>query len=272
MAEKLHLHLLELAGAKGEVARRDFIAETLALLRDAERHFHAAAVHHVAEVDEHPLRRLRPEERRAVVAAHRADVRLEHQVELTRLGECAKLLRVRGEHLVCLADRRQVGDVAVPNKFVGVLGLQLEILQRAASDLLLGVAVGDTGDERLLAVVLHPGALDMVVAVAAFALAAIDHHVAEQVVMAGRLPHARVHDDRRLDAGHLERPRRAFRLHALVVRGDHVAPPRLLDAALERDTERAVVPQPVESAVNFRRLENKSAPPAERHDFFHPIV
>ena len=104
VAEKLHLHLLELASAKGEVSRRDFIAETLALLRDAERHFHATAIHHVAEVDEHTLRRLRPEERRAVIATHGADVRLEHQVKLARFGERTKFLRVRGEHLVCLAD------------------------------------------------------------------------------------------------------------------------------------------------------------------------
>ena len=35
--EELHLHLLELAGAEDEVARRDLVAERLADLADAER-------------------------------------------------------------------------------------------------------------------------------------------------------------------------------------------------------------------------------------------
>ena len=272
MAEKLHLHLLELARAEGEVARCDLVAKALALLRDAERHLHAAAVHHVAEVHEHPLRRLRPEERLAVVAAHRADVRLEHQVKLARFGQRAQFLRVGREHLLRLADRGQVGDIAMPGQLFSVLGLELKMLQRAPGDLLFRIPVGNAGDEHLLAVELHPRALDVVIPVTALALAAVDHHVVKQVVMPGRLPDARVHDDRRLDADHLERPRRALRLHALVMRSDHVAPPRLLDVALQLDAKRAVIPQPVESAVNLRGLENKPTPPAERHDFFHPIV
>ena len=36
LAEELQLHLLELAGAEGEVAGRDLVAEALADLRDAE--------------------------------------------------------------------------------------------------------------------------------------------------------------------------------------------------------------------------------------------
>jgi hypothetical protein len=35
--EELHLHLLELAGAEDEVARRDLVAERLADLPDPER-------------------------------------------------------------------------------------------------------------------------------------------------------------------------------------------------------------------------------------------
>jgi hypothetical protein len=42
--EELHLHLLELAGAEDEVARRDLVAERLADLRDAERRLLAARV------------------------------------------------------------------------------------------------------------------------------------------------------------------------------------------------------------------------------------
>jgi hypothetical protein len=62
MAEELDFHLLELARAEREVARRDLVAETLADLRDAERHADARAVDDVLEVDEDALRRFRPEE------------------------------------------------------------------------------------------------------------------------------------------------------------------------------------------------------------------
>ena len=56
--EELHLHLLELAGAEDEVARRDLVAEALADLGDAERRLFPAGLQHVGEVDEHALRRL----------------------------------------------------------------------------------------------------------------------------------------------------------------------------------------------------------------------
>jgi len=55
--EILHLHLLKLARAEDEVARRDLVAERLANLRNAERQLHAAGVDHVLEIDEHALRR-----------------------------------------------------------------------------------------------------------------------------------------------------------------------------------------------------------------------
>ena len=251
MAEKLHLHLLELARAEGEVARCNFIAETFALLRDAERHLHPAAVHHVAEVDEHALRRLRPEERLAVVALHSADVRLEHQVELTRLGQRSQFLRIRGEHLVGFRNSRQIDHLTVPRQLVRVLGFKFEMLKRAPGDLLLRVAVSDAGDKHLLFAVLHPCTLDVVVAVATLALAAVDHQVVEQVIMPGGFPDARVHDDRRLDAGHLERARRTLRLYPLIVRGDHVRPPGVFNVALQLDAKRTVIPQTVETAVNF---------------------
>ena len=87
--EVLHLHLLELADAEEEVARRDLVAEALADLRDAERRLDAQRRRDVLEVDEDPLCRLRPQVGDAGVVAHRADVRLEHQVEVPRLGEVA---------------------------------------------------------------------------------------------------------------------------------------------------------------------------------------
>ena len=48
--EELHLHLLELTRAENEIPRRDLVAERLADLRDAERHFLARGLLHVQEI------------------------------------------------------------------------------------------------------------------------------------------------------------------------------------------------------------------------------
>ena len=94
MAEELDFHLLELARAEREIPRRDLVAKALAHLRDTERHADPGAVEHVLEVDENTLCRLGPQERRALLARQRADVRLEHQVELARFGERADFFGV----------------------------------------------------------------------------------------------------------------------------------------------------------------------------------
>ena len=60
--EKLDFHLLELAGAKGEVAGGDFVAESLANLTDAEGQFFAGGGLHVLKVDEYALRGFRAQE------------------------------------------------------------------------------------------------------------------------------------------------------------------------------------------------------------------
>ncbi len=87
--EVLHLHLLELAHAEEEVARRDLVAERLAGLRDPERRLPPRELHHVLEVDEDALRGLGAEERGRASVFHGADLRLEHQIELPRLGQVA---------------------------------------------------------------------------------------------------------------------------------------------------------------------------------------
>src|SRR6266516_1647077 len=99
MDEELHLHLLELAVAKDEVARRDLVAEALPYLRDPERELAARDGRHVVEVDEDALGRLWSQigDRRGVL--DRTDVGLEHQVELPRLGEGAALAAVRAGDL-----------------------------------------------------------------------------------------------------------------------------------------------------------------------------
>src|SRR4029450_12860742 len=97
--EVLHLHLLELARAEEEVARRDLVAERLADLRDAERDLLARGLLDEREVDEHPLRRLGPQVDPARLVLDGAHVRLEHHVELPGFGE-ALLAAVRAGGVV----------------------------------------------------------------------------------------------------------------------------------------------------------------------------
>ena len=87
--EELHLHLLELAGAEDEVAGRDLVAEGLTDLGDAERRLLARELERVLVVEEDALGGLGTQVGDGALFLHGADVRLEHQVELARLGELA---------------------------------------------------------------------------------------------------------------------------------------------------------------------------------------
>ena len=99
MAEELDLHLLEFTRAEGEIPRRDFVAKTLADLRDAEGNFYPRAVQDVFEIDENPLGGFGTEECLAAFIANRAGMGFEHQIELARLGNSAQGFGVRAEHL-----------------------------------------------------------------------------------------------------------------------------------------------------------------------------
>ena len=84
--EVLDLHLLELARPKGEVARRNLVAKGLPDLRDAEGQFLAHRVEDILEVQEDTLGGFGPQVGDARLVLDGADERLEHQVELPRLG------------------------------------------------------------------------------------------------------------------------------------------------------------------------------------------
>ncbi len=103
----------------------------------------------------------------------------------------------------------------------------------------------------------------------AFAFAAVDHHVVEQVVMTRALPDLRMHDERGFDADHRERLRSPLGDADFVVPRDHVAPPRLADVAFEFDAERTVIPKAVQAAVDFGGLKNKAPVLAEGDDLVH---
>lgn len=63
-----------------------------------------------------------------------------------------------------------------------------------------------------------------------------------------------------------------FEADDVVAAAGHGGPPEFLDVAFEFGAERAVVPESVYATVDFRRLKNKAAPFAQRHDFFHERI
>src|SRR5438046_10010556 len=71
--EEFQFHLLELAGAEGEIARCDFVAKRLADLRDAERDFHSRGIEHVFELREDGLGSFGAEIGNALIALNWTD-------------------------------------------------------------------------------------------------------------------------------------------------------------------------------------------------------
>ncbi len=203
--EELHLHLLELADAEEEVAGRDLVPERLADLCDAERRLAARELGDVLEVDEDALRGLRPEVGERALVLERADVRLEHEVELARLGE--------------VAVRR--------------LARPLARLAAAARE------------------------LELVGAEAELAGAAVDERVGEAGDVAGRLPDARVEDDRGVEGDDV-----VALLH-------HRAEPERADVVLREDAVVAVVVGRAEAAVDLGGREDEAAAAAEGDDRVH---
>ena len=87
--EEFHFHLLELAGAEDEVARRDLVAEGLADLADAERRLLAGGGEDIVEVHEDALGGFGAQVVQALFAGDRAEVGLEQAGEFLRLGPFA---------------------------------------------------------------------------------------------------------------------------------------------------------------------------------------
>ena len=162
LAEELQLHLLELAGAEGEVAGGDLVAEGLTDLADAERDLLSCGAGHILEVDKDALRRLRTEIDLVLRVLGDPLEGLEHQVELADVGEVG-------------AAAVRAGD---------------PVLSDIVRHLLVGPARG-----------VHPGVLDQLVrAVTGLAVLTVHQRVGEAADMAGRHPDLRVHQQRRVDA------------------------------------------------------------------------
>src|SRR5262245_37673326 len=92
-AEIFYLHLLEFTGAKGEVSRRDLVAESLSDLRDSERKFAAHRLLHVQKIDEDSLRGFGPKIGKPRLVLHGPDIGLKHQIEIARRSKLAPAFR-----------------------------------------------------------------------------------------------------------------------------------------------------------------------------------
>lgn len=83
--EELKFHLLELTRSENEISRRDFVAERLTDLRDAERRLLPTRLQHVGKVDEHALCSFWSQVGNRRIGLDWAGMRLEHQVEIAPL-------------------------------------------------------------------------------------------------------------------------------------------------------------------------------------------
>src|SRR5690242_13749950 len=88
--EILHLHLLKLARAQNEIARRDLVPERFTDLRNSKRQLAPHRSLHAEKVDKDSLRSFRAQIRERgwiVLFRVRAEKRAKHHVEIARLGE-----------------------------------------------------------------------------------------------------------------------------------------------------------------------------------------
>ncbi len=103
LAEELQLHLLELSGTEGEVARCDLVTEGLSDLTDSEGQLLPGGSLHILEVNKDALGCLGAQVNRILGILGDTLEGLEHQVELTNAGE-VMLAAVRAGHLVILDE------------------------------------------------------------------------------------------------------------------------------------------------------------------------
>src|SRR5262249_14407264 len=89
---------------------------------------------------------------------------------------------------------------------------------------------------------------------------AITHRIAKGIDMAGCPPDLWMHDDGRIQACHI------------VTHPNHGTPPKVLDVAFQFGPKRTVIPKTVDAPVDFRRLKNKAASLAQRHNFLHQLI
>ena len=273
LAEVFHLHLLELAGAEGEVARVDFVAERLTNLGDAEGNLVAGRIEDVLVLAEDALGRLRTQPAGAggvILIGGGTDGGLEHQVEgagLRHQGAIGGVVAHGVGHLLgAFLDELQVsrlgtlaGNLAVvlqgtlAGKFeallIGAFHQHGEFLLRAPGAILAGSALPPVGHAALGG--------NLVGAQAFLGEQAVAQRVAETTHVTGCHQHRVVCEDGTIHTHDIG----AF-LHV-------DTPPVILQIALELNTQGTVVPATVQATIDFSGLKNEPSALAKADDFFH---
>ena len=206
----------------------------------------------------------------AVVIAGFDEVLHLHQLELAQPEDEVPRCDLVAEGAALLGDAERDADAG---RVEHVLEVHEHALGGLRPEVDLGCGIGDRAHvsreheveeprlAELAAAVRAAPALQLVGPPATLALAhALHQRVDEVVDVAGGLPDLRVHDQRRLQTDHV------------VPQLDQVPPPELADVALERHAVGAIVVEPGEAAVDLARLEDESAPLAERGDLLHEVV
>ena len=99
--------------------------------------------------------------------------------------------------------------------------------------------------------------LEVIGAKAVLADLAIDHDVVKSIDVSRGLPDHRMHDDRRVEG------------HDVVAQLDGVAPPGAFDVLLEHGSQRSIIPEAVDAAVDLAGLKDEAAPFRKRGNLFH---
>ena len=98
-----------------------------------------------------------------------------------------------------------------------------------------------------------------------FTCFAIHHRITEPTYVPARHPHLGVHNDRTIESNHFDflaiRSRRRV--------ADHILPPGVLDVLFQFHTERTVIPEAIDPAVNARRLKDEPGVGAEFGELRH---
>jgi len=223
--EKFQFHLLEFTCPECKIARGNLVAERFADLADAERDLAPGGALDILEIDKNALGGFWTQVELGAGVFGNALEGLEHQVELAYIGEIP-------------GATHRAGNFLFPD-----IGNQLIITP----------AIDGQVDAIGMVVVFD----QLVGAVTALALLAVDQGIGKAADVAGSDPGLGVHQDGAVDPD------------IMGIFLDKFLPPGRLDVVFQQDTQRAVVPGIGQTAIDLRTWEDKATILSQGNDFLH---
>ncbi len=217
-------------------------------------------VQHVLVVGEDALGGLGAQvgQRRGIL--HRADVGLEHHVELAGVGQPRPH---SGHSAVAPAGSLSARAMVQATRSARSSRRRRVLLLAAATAAALASSASSAStptDSKTLSPSLATARKTLSARKRALQPLAVHQRVVEVHHVAGRLPDLGVHDDGAVQADDV------------VALADDVVPPGVLDVALQLHAQRAVVPKAVDAAVDLGRRKDETPPLAQRHQLVHQVV